>query len=355
MEVLCVKRIFLVTILAILMVSVFAGLNGKVAEIDKYGNTYTDLVQASAVEAGLEVGDMVTLSFGEHRLIVPFVRNYGDVDRGQPLLRVSGGKLLMAANYGNFSKVYNIAIGMNVAIDLFEKGAYLDELEIRNLVRTDVRTDYVSDVVFSNFRPVMLGDIAPNTLFRCSHPAIDDPRAPFANTLVEAVGIKTVLNLSDSDEELAASYQYSNFYRSLGESGQIINLNMGVDMLSEDFSQKLRKGLLFLIENEPPYLVHCVEGKDRAGIVSALLGAIMNAEAEEIYEDYILSYTNYYHVKPGTPAYDAVRKIIVDIFVIMNDGKPVDDSNIRFVALKYLRTKVGLSLEEIQKLKDILQ
>jgi len=38
----------------------------------------------------------------------------------------------------------------------------------------------------------------------------------------------------------------------------------------------------------------------------------------------------------------------------MNDGKPVDDSNIRFVALKYLRTKVGLSLEEIQKLKDIL-
>jgi len=355
MEVLCVKRILFTLIFVISAVSVFAGLSGKVAEIDKYGNTYTDLLQASAIEVGLEAGDMVALQFGEHLFVVPFVRNYGDVDRGQPLLRISGGKLLMAINYGNFSKVYGVTVGIDVSLSLVEKGAYLDELEIRNLIRTDVRTDYVSDVVFANFRPIMLGDIAPNMVYRCSHPAIKDPRAPFADALVEAVGIKTVLNLSDSDAELAASYPYSDFYRSLGESGKIINLDMGVDMLSEDFSQKLRKGLLFLIENEPPFLVHCVEGKDRAGIVSALLGAIMNAEAEEIYQDYILSYVNYYHVKPKTAAYDAVRKIIVDIFVIMNDGEPVDDSNIRFVALKYLRTKVGLSLEEIQKLQAILQ
>jgi len=350
-----VKRILFVLIFAIFTVSIFAGLSGKVAEVDKYGNTYTDLLQDSATEAGLEFGDIVELAFGDHRLVVPFVRNYGDVDRGQPLLRISGGKLLMAISYGNFSQVYAVALGMGVNISLVEKGAYLGELEIRNLVRTDVRSDYVTDVVFANFRPVRMGDIAPNTLYRCSHPSINDPRSPYANALVEGAGIKTVVNLSDSDEELAENYKYSEFYRSLGEAGHIINLNMGVDLLSPDFARKLRLGFLFMIENEPPYLVHCVEGKDRAGIVSALLAAIMNGEVEDIYRDYIVSYINYYHVKPGTPAYAAVRKIIADIFAQMNDGKPVDDSNIRFVALKYLRNQVGLSLEEIQKLKARLR
>ena len=85
------KRILFVLIFAIFTVSIFAGLSGKVAEVDKYGNTYTDLLQDSATEAGLEFGDIVELAFGDHRLVVPFVRNYGDVDRGQPLLRISGG------------------------------------------------------------------------------------------------------------------------------------------------------------------------------------------------------------------------------------------------------------------------
>ena len=116
-----------------------------------------------------------------------------------------------------------------------------------------------------------------------------------------------MINLSDSDEELAASYAYSQYYKSIGEAGNLINLNMGVDMLSDDFSQKLKSGLLFMIEKEPPYLVHCVEGKDRAGIVGALLGAIMDAKTGEIYADYVKSYENYYKVAPGTLAYEAVE------------------------------------------------
>jgi hypothetical protein len=338
------------------MASVFAGVAGKIAEIDsKYGNVYTDILQLTLSEAGLEVGDLVELKFDSKVMVVPFVRNYGDVDRGSVLIRLSGGRVSLAINYGNFAKTYDIIVGKDVELSLVEKGAYLNELEIRGLVRTDARSDYESDAVFSNFRVVALGHIKPGVLFRCSHPSINDPRAPFANELVKQAGIRTVINLADTDEELLSFYQYSDFYRSLGEAGHIINLGMGVDMLSDDFSQKMKEGLLFLIENEPPYLVHCVEGKDRAGIVSALLEALMGATAEEVFHDYVISYENYYHVKPGTPAYDAVKKIIVDIFKSMNDGNPVDDSNIRFVALKFLRTKVGLSLEEIEGLKAALQ
>ena len=71
---------------------------------------------------------------------------------------------------------------------------------------------------------------------------------------------------------------------------------MGVDFAAEEFNAKLKTGLVYLIDNEGPYLIHCNEGKDRAGFVAALLEALGGAEAEEIVEDYMLSYENYYHV-----------------------------------------------------------
>ena len=59
-------------------------------------------------------------------------------------------------------------------------------------------------------------------------------------------------------------------------------------------------------------------------------------------------------IKPGTPAYDAIEKIIADLFKEINNGKPVDDSNIKQVAMKYLTEKVGLTQEQIAQLQEKL-
>ncbi len=349
------KKFVLICVLVVLSAMVFAGIIGHVKEVDKYGNVHTDIPVEAVVYAAIEAGDTVSIRIGETTIVVPFVTTYGDVDRGSALARYSGDHVLLAINYGNFAQTYGLEVGEMIRMALVEKGAYKEELEIRHLVRTDLRSDYASDEVFANFREVTIGNIAPHRLYRCSHPSIDDPRAPYAAALVEAAGIKTVINLSDSDEELAANYAYSQYYRSIGEAGNLINLNMGVDLLSDEFSQKLKTGLLFMIEKEPPYLVHCVEGKDRAGMVAALLGAIMDAKTGEIYADYVKSYENYYKVAPGTLAYEAVEGIIADIFIAMNDGNPVDDSNIKEVALNYLKTRVGLSDTQIAALQAKLK
>ncbi len=349
------RKGLLLSVIFVLSVLVVANIVGAVQEVDKYGNVHTNIPVEAVVYAAIEAGDLVQVRFGSTVLIAPFVTTYGDVDRGRPLVRYSGDHVLLAINYGNFSQVYGLNVGDAVRLALVEKGAYLDELEIRHLVRTDVRSDYASDEVFANFREISMGDIASGKLYRCSHPSISDPRSPFAAMLIENAGIKTVINLSDSDEELAANLAYSEYYKSIGEQGNMINLNMGVDLLSDDFAQKLKLGLLFMIEKDAPYLVHCVEGKDRAGMVAALLGAIMNASAEEIYADYVESYENYFNVKKGTLAYSAVEKIIVDIFVSINDGNPVDDSNIKEVAMNYLQSRVGLSADEIAALQARLK
>lgn len=269
------KRVLLFTTFMVFAMMVFASVSGAVTEINKYGNVYTDVPESKVVEAGFELGDMLIIKMGEKEVQAPFVTTYGDVDRGEALVRISDGYVLMALNYGNFAKTYDLAVGSAIQYEIVQKGVYKQELEIRNLVRTDIRQDYDSDAIFANFREVTLGSIGNNKLYRACHPSIDDPRAPYSSMLVEAAGIKTVINLSDSSEELSENLDYSDYYNEIHQAGNMINLNMGVDLLSDEFAAKLKQGLLFMIEKEPPYLVHCVEGKDRAGMAVALLGAIM--------------------------------------------------------------------------------
>src|SRR6056297_147508 len=349
------KKVLLVSLLMLSVAMIFAAISGSVAEVDKYGNVHTDIAEADFLAAGFELGDMLLITMGDQSVQAPFVTTYGDVDRGNPLVRLSGGNVAMALNYANFAKTFSLEEGSEVAFDLVNKGAYLEELEIRNLVRTDVREDYASDAIFANFREVTMGEIAPGILYRSCHPSLDDPRAPYASLLIEKAGIKTVINLSDSNEELAEFLAYSNYYAAIKDTGNMINLNMGVDLLSDEFAAKLKDGLLFMIEKNPPYLVHCVEGKDRAGMTVAILGALMGATVDEIYADYVTSYENYYNVEKGTQAYAAVENIIRGIFKSINNGNDVTDENVGYVAVKYLREKAGLSYPQIMALQAALR
>src|SRR6056297_942966 len=213
------KKVLLVSLFMLFVIMIFASVSGTVAEVDKYGNVHTGILEEEFLAEGFELGDMLLITMGEQSVQAPFVTTYGDVDRGHPLVRISGGHVMMALNYANFAKTFSLEVGSPVSFELVEKAAYLEELEIRNLVRTDVREDYSSDAIFANFREVTMGQIGENKLYRSCHPSLDDPRAPYANLLVKEVGIKTVINLSDSDEELSEYLAYSDYYASLKEAG----------------------------------------------------------------------------------------------------------------------------------------
>lgn len=217
-----------------------------------------------------------------------------------------------------------------------------------------MRSDYSSDEVFANFRMVSNGSIQKGMLYRSANPVLDDERAPYVATLTELVGIKTVINLADDKESLYANLDDAPYYKALVEEGSVIALNMGVTFTSDDFITKLREGLTFMANRNGPYLVHCNEGKDRAGFVTALLSAIMGATVDEIVEDYMLSYENYYGVEKGTERYELISKIILNLFADINGGKSVTDKNVKKVAETYLLNKVRLSPTQIDAIKDNL-
>ena len=71
------------------------------------------------------------------------------------------------------------------------------------------------------------------------------------------------------------------------------------DPMADDYNRQLIEVLKELPSHPAPYVVHCMEGKDRTGYVCALLEGLCGATYEEIVADYLITYNNYYLVTPA--------------------------------------------------------
>jgi protein tyrosine/serine phosphatase/S-adenosylmethionine hydrolase len=337
-------------------------ITGTVVEVQKYGNLTMDIKPKALYDAGFALGDVLNVTISGNVLKIPFCTSYSDVDTGSLVVRddQKNNLLVVAINMGNFSTKYNAKVGDTLTFGLAEKAGYLSEYLIRQLKRTNVRSDYATDSIFANFRSIATTGIKPGLVYRSSNPINNEiGRASYADALAQAVGIKTVLNLSDSEADiqkyLAAPGFKSNYYKSLYEAGKVKALNMGVDLTAPEFGAKLAEGLRFLIQNDGPYLLHCTEGKDRAGFVSAVLESLMGARLQEVVADYMMSYENYYGVKKGTDQYTAIANsnIVTSLTTAMSGlpkGTDISGMPLAKFAQWYLQS-IGLSLDEIAALK----
>jgi protein tyrosine/serine phosphatase/S-adenosylmethionine hydrolase len=337
-------------------------LTGTVVEVQKYGNLTMDIKPKALYNAGFALGDMLTVTVGSNVLSMPFCTSYSDVDTGSLVVRddQKNNLLVVAINMGNFSTKYGVKVGDTLTFALRERAGYLSEYLIRQLKRTNNRADYATDSVFANFRSVTTTGIAPGVVYRSSSPINNEiGRAVYADALAKAVGIKTVLNLSDSEKDiagyLAAPGFKSNYYKSLYDTGSVVPLNMGVDLVAPEFGQKLAEGVRFLIAHDGPFLLHCTEGKDRAGFVSAVFESLMGASLQEVVADYMMSYENYYGVKKGTDQYAAIANsnIVASMTTVMcglPKGTDISGVPLAKFAEWYLQS-IGLSTDEISALK----
>lgn len=354
-------------------------LEGGVTEIQKYGNIVLDIDPADLKDGGYTYGDLLTVTVNGTGYDMPLCTNYSDVDTGALVLRDSEGVLIAAINMGDFATTNGLATKVTaedgsytwefpegqsletitVSISMKEAGGYYDQYLIHQLTRTNERADYASDAVFANFRNVAVGDLGENAFFRSSSPVNNElNRAAYADDLAEANSIQTVMNLADSNEliggYIAAEGFDSPYYQSLYEAGKVKALNLGVDFTAADFKSGLAEGLRFFAENEGPYLVHCNEGKDRAGFVSALLECLMGATYDEVVADYMTTYVNYYHLEEGSEQYEAVKNSnIVSILTNITgaaEGTDLTTVDLAAAAEDYM-LDAGLTADEVTALK----
>lgn len=329
---------------------------GTVIEVEKYGHALLDVTIEDFNAAGFALGDIVTVKAGSYEGDMPYFNGYY-VDHGEYMLRAYPGhtNIAVCINYGKFAETAGIGIGDEVTVFLKEKAGALTLQEISNLSYTNERNDYPSDEAFANFRPVVMGEIGEGKLYRsCSPVDNSHGRAAYANAFAEAYGIRSVMNLANTEEEISACFAEecfaSDYYKALWDEGNVIVLGLPINFTSYEFAEGIVKGLAFLSEHETPFLVHCTEGKDRAGFTAMLLEMLMGATEEEIIADYMLSYYNYYGVEPGTEKYDMiVEKNIRLMIQAVSNG----DSDLQAGAISYLLDH-GMSEAAITSLQEKL-
>lgn len=340
-------------------------IQATVVEIEKYGHAVLNITTADFSTLGYTLGDVVLVRFGSNEFKMPFYDGYytnpGDVMlRGLALEK----NIAVCINYGDFCAETGLRVGDLVEISMVEKAGMLAYQELCSLTYSNERADYVDDATFANFRAVTIGRISNGKLYRSASPINNTHgRASYANAFIEAVGVATVLNLADSDQDIAkyiAKEDFtSNYYAYLYQSGKVMALDLAGDFFSDNFATSLVKGLNFLAKNDPPYSVHCTEGKDRAGFTTMLLGALMGAELQEIIDDYMLSFYNYYGIDKETqPArYQAVlNNNLMAILYHITGAKSMEElAKINLeVSITNFLLKYGMTENQILTLKSKL-
>ncbi|MGH7247463.1 MAG: SAM hydrolase/SAM-dependent halogenase family protein, partial [Pseudomonadota bacterium] len=86
------------------------GASGTILAIDRpFGSLISNVEAAEFAKLGYSHGDKVEVTLGARQVTVPYVKTFGDVPLGQPLLYVdSRGHVGLALNQGNFSKSYHV-------------------------------------------------------------------------------------------------------------------------------------------------------------------------------------------------------------------------------------------------------
>jgi protein tyrosine/serine phosphatase len=205
-----------------------------------------------------------------------------------------------------------------------------------------------------NFREISMGNISPKTVYRSSHPIYNGRQVADIILSANNARIKTILNLSDSIQSLQSRAILCPWYKKIVDSGNVLALHISLSFnaLDRGFCKKLKEGLEFMINRDPPYLIHCEAGIDRTGFLAIILESFMGAELNTIAKDYMLSF-----VDSSEYSHDDHRNgtiFIMNLFAKIKGELIDDDEDLQSLSAKYLAEYIGMDSGELKKLENKL-
>lgn len=280
-------------------------LNGIISWYNEYSGAMLDITAADMDAAGFTLGDVISLTLDGEELVMPYYDGYYTENAEYLCVAYPGytSVCFTANNTGLPQRLLGLD-GHAVTIKMKEKGGCLDVQKALGMHYTNNRSEYsnLTDAEFANARVVKAGNVASGVLHRSSSPFSNGTNRAFCvSDYLESVQVKSVLNLADTEEDMK-SYDMPPYSRKLWDSGHVVLCQLKADPTAEDYNNKLIAALKELPSHPAPYVVHCMEGKDRTGYVCALLEGLCGTSYEEMAADYLVTYYNYYGITPQTDA-----------------------------------------------------
>jgi len=277
-------------------------LKGKISSYNEFGAAMLDFTQTDMAKAGFTFGDVISITIdGNIEIVMPYYDGY--YARNGEYLCVAYPtypSICFTTNNTGLPEEFLGLEGHDIIVRMKEKGGKIDVQQALSMKYNNDRANYsdISDEEFANARTVSVGEITSRILYRTSSPFCNEiNRAYYVSEYMEREKVKTVLNLADTEDKML-SYDMPSYSRKLWEGGHVILCPLKADPTADDYNKRLIDALKELPSHPAPYLVHCMEGKDRTGYVCALLEGLCGASYEEIVADYLVTYNNYYKVNP---------------------------------------------------------
>ena len=274
-------------------------LEGKIVSYNEFGGAMVDLTAKDMTKAGFALGDILSITIIGKEFTVPYYDGYYSPTGDYLFVAYpSYPSICFTANNIGLPEELTGLEGETFVVRMKEKGGKIDVQKALSMKYTNIRDDYPSDEAYANARAVKAGNIVSGRLHRASSPFCNDiNRANYVSEYLERQKVKTVLNLADTEETIL-SYDMPSYSRTLWESGNVILCPLKADPTADDFNNRLIEALKKLPSHPAPYIVHCMEGKDRTGYVCALLEGLCGATYEEMVADYLKTYDNFYRITP---------------------------------------------------------
>ena len=332
----------------------FEPVRATITKLDQYGDLMLDLVHIN-----LEYGDSVNLAFsgGYVMKAVPYYPEfYGE--KNAAILTDHFSTLCVAGIACDLSRSTGIEPGETLVITLERRGRYRELYDAYNINDARKRMEGQTDEAYCNAREVTVGDIREGRLYRGSSPFDHDfGRVGLMDEYIREHDIGGILDLSDSREWLAGRGDLPDHTRAMIEEGRVVACPMGVDFLDPEAMRTIAAGLIGIMEVEGPWLVNCSLGRDRTGVLCAVLEALCGATYDEIVQDYMASYECLHNIdmNPDSLQYRLFKARIDEqlaaIFEIGVGDLPKAD--LRLASGNYL-ARCGMTEEQIDRLERSL-